>query len=420
MKLGRAQVLALAVGGCLFARGGQRRRLGLAGRSLRRDDHEEHDAEGRSRRLSRRRVSVVGADGITIDLGGHTISGTNADGGEGIANDGHAGVQIRNGKITGFRLNGVGIRGAHDSVVRTLVIRRIGAGGVEGDAVPPPGSSSRTRRAARSWRTTCRTTSRPTSRMASSCSARGAAPCSATGSMTTPGTASRCSSPPGSRIAGNELTATATTACEVNGGSDSTWVVGNSADGNTNLGIVVGSASGARVTGNSATGSETGLFFFDLHDSVISANRASGNAEGLVLFGGQFGSTGNRVTANVASRNLFAGIGIAEGANDNIINGNVANENQGPIGEGGGIYVVASSGNQLISNTANGNFDSGIGLFENESGDTTGNSLKGNTANKNRNHGIDAVTGTTDGGGNRAAGNAVQPQCVNVVCSWKL
>ena len=79
---------------------------------------------------------VIGADGITVNLAGHTISGTNAKGSEGIANDGHAGVRILgSGKITDFRLNGVGMRKAPKSVVRGLTIRRIGAGGVEGEPV---------------------------------------------------------------------------------------------------------------------------------------------------------------------------------------------------------------------------------------------------------------------------------------------
>ena len=79
---------------------------------------------------------VIGADGITVNLGGHTISGTNAAGSEGIANDGHAGVRIvGGGKITDFRLNGVGMRKAPKSVVRGLTIRRIGAGGIEGEPV---------------------------------------------------------------------------------------------------------------------------------------------------------------------------------------------------------------------------------------------------------------------------------------------
>ena len=78
---------------------------------------------------------VIGADGITVNLGGHTISGTNAPGSEGIANDGHPGVRVLGGRITDFRVNGVGIRGARGSVVRGVTIRRIGVGGIEGEAV---------------------------------------------------------------------------------------------------------------------------------------------------------------------------------------------------------------------------------------------------------------------------------------------
>ena len=78
---------------------------------------------------------VVGADGITVDLAGHTISGTNAAGSEGIASDGHSKVRIVGGRITDFRVNGVGIRGGSGNVVRGVTVRRIGEGGVEGEPV---------------------------------------------------------------------------------------------------------------------------------------------------------------------------------------------------------------------------------------------------------------------------------------------
>src|SRR5580765_4206880 len=42
---------------------------------------------------------VVGAAGITIDLGGHTLAGTNVPKSVGIGNDGHANVRIVNGNI---------------------------------------------------------------------------------------------------------------------------------------------------------------------------------------------------------------------------------------------------------------------------------------------------------------------------------
>ena len=76
---------------------------------------------------------VIGADNITIDLAGHSISGVNAAGSEGIADDGHRGVRIQNGTIANFFLNGVGLRGAPHSVVRNVTIRTIGAGGVENE-----------------------------------------------------------------------------------------------------------------------------------------------------------------------------------------------------------------------------------------------------------------------------------------------
>jgi serine/threonine protein kinase len=62
------------------------------------------------------------------------------------------------------------------------------------------------------------------------------------------------------------------------------------------------------------------------------------------------------------------------------------------------------------------NLDTGIVFYEDTPGDAAGNTLKGNTANKNQNHGIDASAGTIDAGGNRAFGNAISPQCLNVIC----
>ena len=413
MRIGRAQVLVLVAGGCLLGSG-----TAAAGTPAVRCGA----TITRSTTLTADLLNcpgtglVIGADGITVDLGGHTISGTNAGGGEGVANDGHAGVQIRNGKISGFRLNGVGIRGARGAIVRGLVIRRIGAGGAEGEPASAgilvkdsPGS---------------KILANDVSNGVKAYQSDGVDVLGSKGSVVRGNTLSGNNwnglaliESAGSRITGNELSDNGNNGTEVNGSSDATWVVGNHADGNKNVGIVAGSAKGLHVTGNSAKGNDTGLFFFDLHDSLINLNRATGNNEGLDLTGGQFGSDGNRVTGNTANRNRSAGIGIATGADDNIVNGNVANENKGPIGKGGGIYVEASTGNQLLGNTASGNLDTGIGVFEDKAGDATGNSLKGNTASRNKGHGIDAVTGSIDGGGNHAAGNWLQPQCVNVVCS---
>jgi parallel beta-helix repeat protein len=71
---------------------------------------------------------LIGADGITLDLNGHTISG---DGESvrrcprrqicdvGVANDGHSGVKVRNGSLRGFA-TGVVLAGARDNLLEQL------------------------------------------------------------------------------------------------------------------------------------------------------------------------------------------------------------------------------------------------------------------------------------------------------------
>jgi parallel beta-helix repeat protein len=414
-SIGRVHLLALAAGGCLClaasSAGAHSPALGC-GATLTKNTTLTADILHCSGT-----ALVIGADGITVNLAGHTISGINAAGSEGIANDGHAGVQIvGSGKISDFRLNGVGMREAPESVVRGLTIRRIGAGGVEGEPVSAgiaildsPGSQI---------------IGNDVANAVEAYQADGADVINSGGSVVRGNSLSRNSwdglallASPASRITGNQLDANGNNGTEVNGGSDGVTVAGNSADDNQLFGIVVGAAQKARVVGNSARRNDTGLFFFDLHASLIAGNSATANRSGLELTGGQFGSDGNRLSDNTANRNLESGLGVVDGANANFVSGNTANGNQGQNGDGGGIYVVAASGNQLSGNVANANLDTGILIAEGEPGDTTGNSLKRNTANQNRGHGIDAVAGSVDGGGNRASGNATPPQCLNVNCA---
>jgi large repetitive protein len=416
MRIRRAHALALAAGGCLLVG------ASTAGAGTPTPPVRCGTTLTRSTTLTADLVHcagtglIIGADGITVNLAGHVISGTNAPGSEGIADDGHAGVRILGGSITDFRLNGVGIRGAHGSVVRGLTIRRIGAGGSEGDPVSAgiaisdsPGSQI---------------AQNDISNDVVAYQADGADVLSSPGSVVQGNNLSHNNwdglaliESADSQVIGNGLDANGNNGTEINGGSDRVVVSANHADGNTAAGIVLGSAQGARVLANSAQGNDTGFFFFDLHGSLITLNSAAGNHEGIDLSGGQFGSDGNRLIGNAANRNTSAGIGVFDGANNNVVAGNVANENQGAIGSGGGIYVASSTGNQLLANVAIANVDTGIAIYEDTPGDSAGNTLKGNSANRNQNHGIDAVTGTIDGGGNRASGNATPPQCVNVACS---
>ena len=306
---------------------------------------------------------VIGADGITVDLAGHTISGTNAAGSEGIASDGHTNVRIVGGRITDFRLNGVGIRGGSGNVVRRLTVRRIGDGGAEKEPVSAGILLSGSPRG--------RVIGNDVSNDVKAFQSDGVDILNSPGSVAGRNRLVRNNwngliliGSAGSRITHNTLDNNGNNGTEVNGASNSAVVVANSARGNKQFGLVVGSSKRVRVVRNTAAKNATGFLLFDVNDSLISANRAGGNGDGLVLSGGQFGSDGNRLSRNVA----------------------------------------------------NGNHGAGIAIVEDNKGHAAGNSLKGNTARRNEGPGIDAVPGTIDKGGNRASGNA-NPQCANVVCS---
>jgi large repetitive protein len=359
---------------------------------------------------------VIGADNITVDLAGHSISGVNAARSEGIADDGHRGVRIENGTIANFFLNGVGLRGAPRSAVSNLTIRKIGAGGGENDA-----SAGVLVKNSPNTLVTANTVTNDVSAFQSD----GVDVLSSAGTTVSGNRIANNAwngmfvlDSPGTRVIGNALDGNQNEGIEVNFGSDGTLLAGNHAGNNVSSGLVVGAVSGVRIEGNALTGNgESGLFMFDLLNSRVSANRAGGNGVGIDLEGGQNGSTGNRIANNDTSHNAHAGVVVANSANDNVIVTNVSNANQGGPDDGGGIVLFAVTGNTVRGNVANQNRDVGIGVFEDQPGDSTGNVLTANVANFNRNHGISAVDGTVDGGGNIAHGNTPPPNCLGVSCT---
>lgn len=67
---------------------------------------------------------VIGAPGITLDMNGHRASGAAGNRAHGILNQGHAGVTVRNGTVTGFGLYGVRLAAADDNVVERMRLLR--------------------------------------------------------------------------------------------------------------------------------------------------------------------------------------------------------------------------------------------------------------------------------------------------------
>jgi parallel beta-helix repeat protein len=350
----------------------------------------------------------IGAADITVNLNGHTIAGTNAKLSAGISNGdcgangqtckGYANVTVENGSITGFYGSGVSVTGARGNVISKLTITNIGEGDKQGDL-------SAGIFLMRSQNTVV--TGNDVSNHVRAFQVNGidvfAAPSTRVQANTFHDNAGEGISvfqSPGTRLIGNRLLANTGNGIHVNSSSDGTTVSGNRADANRRAGIAAGASTKLRVVNNIVTKSgDIGMLLFDLTGSLVSGNRASANWDGIGLYagqagvaqyGGKHGATKNRLIGNSAMQNKHAGIwvrgdGGKDVANDNALIRNLASGN----GVGGGIVVERSA---------------------------SGNKLTGNRAFSNRGHGISAVRGTVDGGGNRAHGNRA-PQCVGVACS---
>jgi large repetitive protein len=345
---------------------------------------------------------VVGADNITIDLNGHTIDGTNARkrGTGAIGSQGrHANVTVTNGTVTGFYFGGVGLSG-RGNVVRKVTVRNIGAGCRQGDICA--GISLTNCRGCTIVDSVVSTAVRAFHTNGVNVWASPGARVERNRVQGTAGEGISMYQSPRSRIVGNEFDRNRGNGLQVNSSSDATWVLDNHARGNRDAGIAVGASRKERVFDNEVSGNaDVGLLLFDLRDSEVRGNRARGNGTGIVLYAGQAGiaqfgggkrrASGNRIIANVVTKNHRVGIrvlgdGGKDRADNNLLSRNVANAN----GRDGGIVLEGSAKR---------------------------NRLRGNTANANGGHGITAIRGTIDAGGNRARGNHRPPQCVGVRCS---
>jgi large repetitive protein len=299
---------------------------------------------------------VIGADNITLDLGGHAVTGSDTSV-VGIANgdlygepEGHDGVTIRNGSVRDFSI-GVGIAEVTGAVIRDLTVS--GAVRDRGAAIL----------AGRS-----------------------------------PGTRVQDNTVEGSRF-GIDMDGSAASLVAGNDVSNNcvgihldeafyNVVRGNDASGNSCIGMVVVDSEANQVVHNSivANGSEgfsgRGIAVTDAHRNLFKGNVIGRNDVGIVL---SDSSTENRITRNSLFANAIDGV----------------------------LVIEDSSGNLIARNAASANGDDGLDI------DVPSNIVLRNVANANGDLGIEAVPGVIDGGGNRAFGNGNPLQCLNVSCKPK-
>jgi parallel beta-helix repeat protein len=352
---------------------------------------------------------TVVAGGVTLDLGGHLLDGTNTPGSEGVAVDDHSAVKIENGTVRGFRLNGVGLRNAPRSVVQDLTVRQIGAGGEEGEDV----------------------SAGILVRDSDGVTVDGNSTINAVTAFQSDGIDVLFSRHV--IVKGNEASRNSWNGI-VLFQSDGSQVLGNRTVANTNTGISVFDSPSVLVAQNTSrdhTGDDTAgiLLLGTTRDSVV-GNRLSGNTLGIDVEGGTSASsvTGNEVSGgtdgigvmdsdgNTVADNTIhdlPGSGVfldqfflEQGASHNTVRGNTVAR----TGADGFFVGDLSTANRFDRNVATRSRANGFLVT------TAGNRLSSNTASFNRLRGIDAVTGTVDAGGNRAFGNGLFPQCTGVAC----
>lgn len=157
-------------------------------------------------------------------------------------------------------------------------------------------------------------------------------------------------------------------------------VVDNGRDG-----VRVGLVANALVTQNSVAGNVWGITVADWSsDAVVSRNMVTASRnEGIVVFGG---STGTTISQNDVSGSGSFGISTQADTSSSFVSQNRSSANAAD-----GLRIKAAAGPATV--------------------------VEKNTAVGNGGRGIVAIGNTTDRGGNKAAANQTDPQCLGVDCS---
>jgi parallel beta-helix repeat protein len=141
--------------------------------------------------------------------------------------------------------------------------------------------------------------------------------------------------------------------------------------------------------------------------NVIARNRLSRDGDGIAIENARGNLVARNVVLDARKSGIYLGLDDPPiGGVDNVVRRNVVRRSGKD-----GFAVRSSDHNSLLKrNLARRSGDDG---FDVESRSTK---LAGNRAERNDDLGIEAVEGVSDGGGNRASGNGDRRQCVNVRC----
>ncbi len=256
---------------------------------------------------------VIGAAGITLDLNGHTVSGTG--GGTGIDDSaGHDRVRIINGTVTSFS-NGIVLIGASSSRLTGLTVTDNASGGI---SLVDGSDANRVER-----------------NVVSGNRLDGIFLFASDNNM----------------IAQNSVTGNDPAGISLVEGSDDNRVQRNRLSHNT-IGIAVGVSQRNKIEHNSLSGNAIiGIVLDQSHDSVIKKNSVSrSELYGILLAA----SNDNRISKNTAAANGIDGILVENGSTGTELKRNTANHN----GDDG--IDVSDPTSILTGNVADHNADLGI------------------------------------------------------------
>src|SRR4051794_407827 len=351
---------------------------------------------------------VIGADGIKLDLNGHTIDGDDAlqdcEPGApcdlGVLNSGHRAVTIKGGAVRGFA-TGV-VVASDENRLRDLAVT---ANEFVGVVIADSGGGEISR---------------------SSVTRNG---------LTTGGSGLVLFNAHDSRVTRDVVSGNGQTGISADE-SRRILVMRNVASANGDTGISADDGSRRILVADNVVNDQPLGIATHVDDSMITGNRTVHDGGAVILIGdhntvrrnyiadtvrcadggcGQGisfeGGTGNVIEHNLIERTLEAGIRLAAfepetpPADANTVRHNVIR------GALDGIFVEATATHTLLDgNVAVGSPDDGIDV---DNAETT---LRRNVADDNEDLGIEAVPGVTDGGHNRARQNGNPAQCLNVSC----
>jgi parallel beta-helix repeat protein len=190
---------------------------------------------------------------------------------------------------------------------------------------------------------------------------------------------------------------------------------GNDVERNTVLrtgtAIELTDADDNRISRNGATGNAVGVAVtVDSTGADVERNLLVSNNQTGIFLGGAHDTT---VERNLIASNLEDGIDVAASSGTDVIRNVVLRNGDKPIfRDGDGILVDENSTATWLSrNRVEQNHDDGIDVR------TTDTGLQRNSANANGDLGVSAVDGVDDAGGNRAVGNGNPAQCTGIACA---